>query len=95
MINYFASRERIGLTLIGLAAIVLALTLLAPRDATLKGVSPIVYLHGALVWTAILAFSAAGLVGLAGLVSRHDVLHAWSGALARTDQCASRPDLPG
>jgi hypothetical protein len=84
VVDYLTSRERIGLTLVGLAVIVVALTLLAPRDATLKGISPVVYLHGAVVWTAILAFSAAGLVGLAGLVGQRDVLHAWSGALART-----------
>lgn len=84
VIKGLMSRERIGLTLVGLAVIVLTLTALAPHDVTLKGTSPIVYLHGALVWTAMLAFSSAGLVGLAGLVWRRDVLHAWSGALART-----------
>jgi hypothetical protein len=78
------SRERIGLTLIGLALVVLVLALLAPRDATLQGSSPVIYLHGALVWVSILAFSAAGVVGLAGLVLQRDLLHAWSGALART-----------
>jgi hypothetical protein len=78
------SRERIGLTLIGLAVIVASLALLSPRDATLGDTSPVVYLHGALVWTAILAFSAAGILGLVGLVWRREVLHAWSGALART-----------
>jgi hypothetical protein len=61
------SRERIGLTLVGLAVVVVALALLAPRDATLGDTSPVVYLHGALVWTSILAFSAAGVVGLAVL----------------------------
>jgi hypothetical protein len=78
------NRERIGLTLVGLAVIVLALALLAPRDATLQDASPVVYLHGALVWTSILAFTAAGVVGLAGLVWQREVFHAWSGALART-----------
>ena len=78
------NRERIGLTLVGLAVIVLALALLAPRDATLQDASPVVYLHGALVWTSILAFTAAGAVGLAGLVWQREVFHAWSGALART-----------
>jgi hypothetical protein len=77
-------RKRIGLTLVGLAVVVLIMALLAPRDATLKGISPVVYLHGALVWTSILAFNAAGVVGLAGLVSGRGLLHAWSGALART-----------
>jgi hypothetical protein len=83
IVNLF-NRERIGLTLVGLAAIVLALALLAPRDATLQDASPVVYLHGALVWTSILAFTAAGVVGLAGLVWQRQMFHAWSGALART-----------
>lgn len=78
------NRERIGLTLVGLAVIVFVLALAAPRDATLRDASPVVYLHGALVWTAILALTAAGVVGLAGLVLGRDLLHAWSGALART-----------
>lgn len=78
------SRERIGLTLVGLALVVLMLALAAPRDATLSGASPVVYVHGALVWTAILAFSASGVVGLAGLMWQRRMLHAWSGALART-----------
>jgi len=84
MMNYIASRERIGVTLVGLAVIVLALTWLAPRDATLRSSSPVVYLHGALVWTAILSFSAAGLAGLAGLLTGRKLLHAWSRALGRT-----------
>jgi hypothetical protein len=78
------NRERIGLTLIGLAFIVLVLALVAPRDATLRGASPVVYLHGALVWTAILAFTASGVLGLAALILQRDLLHAWSEALART-----------
>lgn len=83
-VHPFLSRERIGLTMVGLALIISLLALLAPRDATLRGASPVVYLHGALVWTAILAFSAAGVLGLMALVWRRDLLHAWSGALART-----------
>lgn len=85
--NVFAGlfgRQRIGLTLVGLAVVIVILTLLAPRDVTLGDTSPVVYLHGALVWTAILAFSAAGVLGLAGLMWQQGVLHAWSGALART-----------
>jgi hypothetical protein len=69
---------------VGLSGLILLLALAAPRDATLQRASPIVYLHGALVWTAILAFTAAGAFGLAGLISRRRALHAWSGALART-----------
>jgi hypothetical protein len=82
--SYWLKRERIGLTLTGLAVVVLILALLAPRDATLRDASPVIYLHGALVWTAILTFTSGGLLGLAALIWRKDLLHAWSGALART-----------
>ena len=78
------SRERIGFTLLGIGLIVLLLALMAPQDATLKEISPVVYVHGAMVWTAILAFSASGLIGLAALIWDRDVLHAWSRALGRT-----------
>jgi hypothetical protein len=84
LVNRVANREGIGLTLIGLALITTFVAFLAPQDASLKGISPVVYLHGALVWTAILAFTASGVLGLAALVWEKDVLHAWSSALART-----------
>jgi hypothetical protein len=78
------NRQRIGLSLVGLSSLVIVLALVAPRDTTLQESSPIVYLHGALVWTAILAFTTAAALGLAGLISGRQPLHAWSGALART-----------
>lgn len=83
-ITELVSRERIGLTLLLLAVLVAALALATPRDATLQEVSPIVYAHGALVWTAILAFTASGVLGALGLLTDRAMLHAWSGALART-----------
>lgn len=84
MMMHFFSRERIGLTLILIAVVVAVLALLAPRDTTLRDASPVVYLHGALVWTAILAFTGAGVLGLVGLIRQSETLHAWSTALART-----------
>jgi hypothetical protein len=44
----------------------------------------IVYLHGAWVLTALIALAAAGLTGLAGLVTRRAGWHRWSQALGRT-----------
>ena len=44
----------------------------------------LVYFHGAWVWAALIAFIAAALAGLAGLVSRRADLHHWSLALGRT-----------
>jgi hypothetical protein len=63
---------------------VLIFSTLAPLEKTLGASVRIVYLHGAWVWTAILAFVAAALVGLAGLISRSGRIHNWSLALGRT-----------
>jgi hypothetical protein len=82
------SREGIGISLVILAVAALALAWAAPNDVTLKGTSKVVYIHGALVWTALLTLTAAGLVGLAALaamlVQRDSVMHAWALALGRT-----------
>jgi uncharacterized membrane protein YcfT len=44
----------------------------------------IVYLHGAWVLAAEVAFIAAAFAGLLGLVLRKDIFHNWSAALGRT-----------
>lgn len=66
-----------------LLAIVL-LTSLSPAEQSLGNNVRIVYLHGAWVWTALLAFAAAALAGIAGLVTRSPQLNRWSLALGRT-----------
>lgn len=79
------SRERIGVSLVVLAVIGLGLAWVAPDDVTLKGTSRVVYIHGALVWAAMLTLTAAGLVGLAAIpLGRDHVMHAWVLALGRT-----------
>jgi hypothetical protein len=82
------SREGIGASLLVLAVAALALAWATPNDVTLKGTSKVVYIHGALVWTALLTLTAAGIVGLAALaamlVQRDSVMHAWALALGRT-----------
>jgi hypothetical protein len=69
------SRGGIGISLIVLAVAALALAWVAPNDVTLKGTSKVVYIHGALVWTALLA---------AMPVKRDNALHVWALALGRT-----------
>jgi hypothetical protein len=69
--------------LIFLAGLVFAF-FLAPAEKTLGPSARVVYLHGVWVWTALVAFLVAGLVGLAGLLLRNDDLHPWSRALGRT-----------
>ncbi|MBL8102133.1 MAG: hypothetical protein JNM02_06370 [Anaerolineales bacterium] len=59
------------------------LTLLGPEEKSLGANVRIVYLHGAWVLTAEIAFFAAALAGLLGLLLRKDIFHAWSAALGR------------
>jgi hypothetical protein len=64
--------------------IIVLLTLLGPEEKSLGSNVRIVYLHGAWVLAAEVAFLAAALAGLLGLVLRRDIFHAWSAALGRT-----------
>ncbi len=69
---------------LALLLVIAGYTLLGPVEKTLGGNVRVVYLHGAWVWAALAAFSAAGFVGLIGLVARQHRLHPWSRALGRT-----------
>ena len=60
------------------------LTLAAPAERSLGGNVRVVYLHGAWVWVALLAFVASGAVGLTGIISRRKRINIWSRALGRT-----------
>lgn len=68
-----------------LTLIVIALlALFGPEEKSLGASVRIVYLHGAWVLAAELAFLAAGLAGLAALITRRETFHKWSAALGRT-----------
>lgn len=60
------------------------LTILSPEEKSLGSNVRIVYLHGAWVLTAEIAFLFAALAGLLGLILKKDIFHAWSAALGRT-----------
>ena len=64
--------------------VIALLTLFGPEEKSLGANVRIVYLHGAWVLAAEVAFIAAALAGLLGLVLRKEVFHAWSAALGRT-----------
>jgi hypothetical protein len=64
--------------------VIALLTLFGPEEKSLGSNVRIVYLHGAWVMAAEVAFIAAALAGLLGLVLRRDLFHAWSAALGRT-----------
>lgn len=68
----------ISVILIGLLA------LFGPEEKELGANVRVVYLHGAWVLAAELAFIAAGLAGLLALVTKRGLLHNWSAALGRT-----------
>jgi hypothetical protein len=63
------------------------LAILAPVERTLGANAHLVYFHGAWVWVGMLAFVAAALTGLVGLLTRRKALHEWSRALGRTGLC--------
>ena len=65
-------------------ALLAVLSLFGPEEQSLGSNVKIVYLHGAWVLAAELAFAAAAVTGLLALLLRRDRLHQWSAALGRT-----------
>jgi hypothetical protein len=79
------SKIKSPLTLLCITIIVIALlSFIGPEEQSLGSNVRIVYLHGAWVLAAEVAFLAAGLMGLLALVTKRDLLHNWSAALGRT-----------
>jgi hypothetical protein len=60
------------------------LALFGPEERSLGSNVRIVYLHGAWVLSAELAFIVGGITGLLALLTNRDALHNWSAALGRT-----------
>jgi len=83
--NSGMSNQKPHLLYFFLTLIVIAVaTLFGPEEKSLGSNVRLVYLHGAWVITAEIAFIAAALAGLLGLVLRRDLFHTWSAALGRT-----------
>src|SRR5574342_1231117 len=79
------SRFKSPLTLFFITIIVIAiLASLGPEEESLGSNVRIVYMHGAWVMAAELAFLAAGLAGLIALLTGRHLMHKWSAALGRT-----------
>jgi len=73
------------ITLFFLTVIVIALlAIFGPEEQSLGSNVRIVYLHGAWVLAAEVAFLAAGVAGLIALATKRDNFHHWSAALGRT-----------
>ncbi len=72
------------LTLFCITVIVIALlAFFGPEEQSLGANVRIVYLHGAWVLTAEIAFFAAAIAGVIAFISRREVFHHWSAALGR------------
>jgi len=79
------SKLKSPLALFFITVIVIALlAFFGPEEKSLGASVRIVYLHGAWVLAAELAFVAAGLAGGLGLITRRAPFHYWSAALGRT-----------
>jgi hypothetical protein len=64
--------------------VIALLALFGPEEKSLGANVRIVYLHGAWVLAAELAFVAAAIAGLLAFITKRDALHRWSAALGRT-----------
>lgn len=79
------SKLKSPLTSLFITIIVIALlALFGPEEQSLGSNVRIVYLHGAWVLSAELAFVLAGIAGLLALITKRSTLHNWSAALGRT-----------
>ncbi len=79
--------SKIKTSLIFFIATVIGIALLAlfgPEEKSLGSNVRIVYLHGAWVLSAEVAFVAAALAGVIALITKRDIFHQWSAALGRT-----------
>jgi hypothetical protein len=64
--------------------VIALLALFGPEERSLGSNVRIVYLHGAWVLSAQLAFVAAAITGLIALITKRDTFHQWSAALGQT-----------
>jgi len=79
------SKIKSPLTSLLITIILIALlALFGPEEQSLGSNVRIVYLHGAWVLAADVAFLAAGIAGVIALVTKRDNFHNWSTALGRT-----------
>jgi hypothetical protein len=68
---------------VALVALIVLLVWLSPAEQTLGDVVKLIYLHGALARTGLVAFGAAGLLGLAALAVNRPSLAAWCDAAGK------------
>jgi hypothetical protein len=79
-----ANLRRYGLPLLGLAAIIALLLALIPPEKMLGPIIRPVFLHGALVQAGLIAFAAAGVLGLLYFLQKSPAIIRWCLALQET-----------
>jgi hypothetical protein len=62
---------------------ILAMVFMGPAERTLGSNVRLVYLHGAWVWSALVAFVVAALLGAIGLIRRNSSTQLWSLSIGR------------
>jgi hypothetical protein len=72
------------LSFLGIVILILTLSIFGPEEQSLGSNVRLVYLHGAWVLAAELAFAAAAITGFLGLILNRGGFHQWSAALGRT-----------
>ncbi len=77
------SRHRLR-SLVLITAGITVVLFLAPLDRVLGDVSRLVYLHGAMVWVALIGFTLAGILGAAHLLTGRSAWYRWSQGVERT-----------
>ncbi len=76
--------DRMSWSLLVIGAAIALVLIVAPLDRVLGDVSRLVYLHGAMVWVALVGFTVAGLAGVAHLLTGRPVWYRWSQGLERS-----------
>lgn len=75
--------DGIGRSLLAIGAAILLVLVVAPLDRVLGDVSRLVYLHGAMVWVALIGFAVAGITGVVHLVTGRTGWYQWSQGVER------------
>ncbi len=71
-------------SLLGLAAMSIILVLIVPPEQTLGHIIKVVFVHGALVQTGLFTFAAAGILGIAYLLTQRESAYNWCCATQKT-----------
>jgi hypothetical protein len=78
------SHLRTWIAMAALGAVAVLILLLVPPEKTLGDIIRAVFLHGALVQVGLIAFGAAGILGIAFLITRNDTIYRWCLAVQTT-----------